>query len=148
MAVLGSQETTEPFASLAYATNSRKYSEPPLSPDYIGKVTVYNGIAAPLSTVALSLQSVSEFAYHLRRKTQTCNPTYLSELIGVLSSVPDISKSNPAPGPYPEFLVVVNSWAGFKWLDIDWGSTWQRGRARDCGLRLRKSQDYAQCCPR
>lgn len=122
LAVLGSQETAEPFASLAYATNSRKHFEPPLSPDYIGNVTVWNAIAAPLSTVALSPQSVAEFAYHLRRKMQMCNPTFLSDFIGALESVPDISRLGFTLGPYPEFTVVVNSWAGFNWPDIDWGS--------------------------
>lgn len=122
MAVLGSHETQEPFAVLGFATNARKYLKPPLPPDYIGNVTIWNTIAAPLSTVASSLQTVSAFAYHLRRRMQTCNLADVSDLIGALDAVPDISRVGLTPGPFAEFLVVVNSWAGFKWHDIDWGS--------------------------
>ena len=122
MAVQGSPTTQEPFSILGFVINARKFLKPPLPADYIGNVAIWDAIAAPFSALTSSPESVSMFAHHLRHRMKFCDENYIKGLIGVMDSVPDMSRIGLTPGPFAEFLVVVNSWAGFKWLDIDWGS--------------------------
>lgn len=72
--------------------------------------------------MASSLQIFSNFTYYFHSRVLVYDPFDVNGLIGVLDPVPNISSVGLSPGLYPEFLVVVNSWTGFKWLDIDWGS--------------------------
>ena len=121
MAVAGSPETEEPFTLLGFVINARKVLRPPLDPNHIGNVLIWNAIAAPFNTVTTTAESICSSAYSLRRRINVLDANYLDALIGLMASVPDISRVTLDPGPFVENLIVVNSWAGFQWYGIDWG---------------------------
>lgn len=43
-------------------------------------------------------------------------------LIAAMNAIPDFSKVVKNRGPLPYLTVVVNSWAGQGFYDIDWGT--------------------------
>ena len=76
----------------------------------------------PLGSVNSSIKCISESAKFLRRRIGQFDGAYLMRVIGAINAIPDIGKVSLTRGPFPELVVVVNSWADQGFYDINWGS--------------------------
>ena len=130
--------TTQPISFLAFFVNARSLIKDRPLESYIGNAVLMNSLGAPFGDVHSRLNSVSRYAYTLRRKVNECDENFLMRVVGALGTVADITRTVFSPSPFPQSTILINSWAGMSYYSIDWGQEvgGRAERIREFGVNL------------
>ena len=101
--------------------SGRRVMNPPLPADYIGNFLVSNRISAPSPTVDSTPAKVAEMAHLIRGQIKQRDEAYFRGIIGALSSVQDLRRVQTVPISASEDMILITSWAGQNFYEINWG---------------------------
>lgn len=103
---------------VGFAVDGRKRLDPPLPATYLGNAILYGSTGADIAKLTMS--NLPTTASQIRKAITAVDPTFIRNIIGLVSGLPDVTALVPGFDMLGPDLAVT-SWRDMDLVGLDWG---------------------------